>query len=294
MKNSIFQTLEKIGVTSSKSRVLFNERTRDMENLKVWKDSNSGVIYIDDFYTGDQTYINGYYRDEKSVELIAGMPDFERNLDAQRRFNSYLKFVAGKKIADFGCGKGDFLKLVKPFCAEVIGVELQQNYVDELNSEGINCDRNLASIEDNSLQGIVSFHVIEHLPDPLKTLSEMTTKLVSGGQILIEVPHANDFLLSTLNCEEFKQFTLWSQHLVLHTRESLLKMLKFIGFVDIQIEGVQRYPLSNHLNWLANGKPGGHKSPLSSVDTDALLDVYQSSLSRIDATDTLVAIARVT
>ena len=116
---------------------------------------------------------------------------------------------------------------------------------------------------------------------------------MSGGRILIEVPHANDFLLSTVNCEDFKQFTVWSQHLVLHTRESLRKTLEFVRLEEIQIEGVQRYPLSNHINWLANGKAGGHKSPLSSLDSDALLDAYQNSLARIDATDTLVAIAKV-
>ena len=293
MNISIFQTLEKLGLTSKQSRVLFNERTRDVESLKVWKDSDSGVIYIDDFYTGDETYVDGTYRDDKAVELKTGKPDFERNSDAQRRLASNLKFVAGKKIADFGCGSGDFLKLVQPYCADVVGVELQQNYVDELNAYGIPCTNNLETINDKSLDGIVLFHVIEHLPNPIETLSALMRKVVSGGQILIEVPHANDFLLSNVQCDEFKQFTLWSQHLILHTRESLRKTLKFVGLEDIQIEGVQRYPLSNHLNWLANGKAGGHKSPLSSLDSDALFDAYQNSLARIDATDTLVAIAKV-
>ena len=181
---------------------------------------------------------------------------------------------------------------MQPYCTEAIGVELQQNYVDELNSKGIPCTNNLETIEDKSLDRIVSFHVIEHLPYPLETLSELIKKLVSGGQILIEVPHANDFLLSSVNCEEFKQFTLWSQHLVLHTRESLRKTLEFVGLEEIQIQGVQRYPLSNHLHWLANRKAGGHKSPLSSLDSNALFDAYQNSLARLDATDTLVAIAK--
>jgi len=289
----IFQTLEKLGLTSKQSRVLYNERTRDMENLKVWRDSNSGVVYIDDFYTGDETYIDGSYRDDKAVELKTGKPDFERDSDAQRRLKSNLKFVAGKKLADFGCGSGDFLKLVQPYCAEVIGIEFQQNYVDELNSISIPCTNSIETIKDGSLDIIVSFHVIEHLPNPLETLSILMKKLASGGQILIEVPHANDFLLSSVKCEGFKQFTLWSQHLVLHTRESLRETLKYVGFNDIHIEGVQRYPLSNHLNWLANGVSGGHKSPLSSLDSDALFDAYKNSLARIDATDTLVAVAKV-
>ena len=292
MNISIFQTLEKIGLTSKQSKVLFNERTRDLESLKVWKDSDSGVIYIDNFYTGDKTYVDGTYRDNKAVELKTGNPDFERNSDAQRRIASNLKFITGKKIADFGCGSGDFLKLAQPYCTDVVGVELQQNYVDELKAYGIPCTNNLETINDKSLDGIVSFHVIEHLPNPIETLSALMRKVVSGGQILIEVPHANDFLLSNVQCDEFKQFTLWSQHLILHTQESLRKILKFVGLEDIQIEGVQRYPLSNHLNWLANGKAGGHKSPLSSLDSDALFDAYQNSLARIDATDTLVAIAK--
>jgi len=53
------------------------------------------------------------------------------------------------------------------------------------------------------------------------------------------------------------------------------------------------YPLSNHLNWLANGKAGGHKSPISVLDSDALFEAYQSSLARIDANDTLIATAKV-
>ena len=289
----IFQTLERLGLTSKKTRILFNDRTKDMENLKVWKDSNSGVIYVDNFYTGDETYIEGYYREDEAVELETGKPDFERSTDAQRRLKSNLKFVAGKRVGDFGCGNGDFLKLVQPFCKKVIGIELQQSYVDELNALGVACFNDLSNIKDDSLDIIVSFHVIEHLPNPLEILTELKRKVVSGGQILIEVPHANDFLLSTVVCDDFKQFTLWSQHLVLHTRQSLRRTLEYLGFEEIQIEGVQRYPLSNHLNWLANGKPGGHKSPLSSLDSDALFDAYQNALARIDATDTLIALAKV-
>ena len=293
MNTSIFQTLEKLGLTSKQSRVQFNDRTRDVENLRVWKDPSSGVIYIDDFYTGDETYIEGSYRKDKAGELETGKPDFERSTDAQRRLKSNLNLVAGKKVADFGCGSGDFLKLVQPYCNEVIGIELQQNCIDELNVIGVPCTNNPDTIKDDSLDIIVSFHVIEHLPNPLETLAKLKRKVMSGGRILIEVPHANDFLLSGVACNEFKQFTLWSQHLVLHTRESLRKTLEYVGLEEIQIEGVQRYPLSNHLNWLANGKAGGHKSSLSTLDSDALFDAYKNSLARIDATDTLVAIAKV-
>lgn len=291
MKNSIFKTLKKLGLSSLQSRVLFNERTRDIENINVWKDSISGVIYIEDFATNVETYESGKFRDDFCNKFKTGTLDFERFINNERRFKSYLKYVAEKSVADFGCGKGVFLRKIQPLCKKVTGIELQQNYIDDLMGKGIECVSELAHIDNNSLDIVVSFHVIEHLPNPLLTLAEIMKKIKSGGKILIEVPHANDFLLSVLNCDYYKQFTLWSQHLVLHTRESLRKMLNFLGFVEIQIEGVQRYPLSNHLNWLSTGKPGGHKSMLSLIESNELFEAYQNSLARIDATDTLVAVA---
>jgi len=295
MKTPVFNTLQRLDLTSIKTRKLFNDRTRDIDDLKVWKDEVSGVIYIDDFYTSDETYIDGTYIDKQQKAEIAQAekPDYERKMDAQRRLESNLKFVAGRRLVDFGCGGGDFLRLVKNDCAQVCGVELQQNYVDALNADDIRCENNLDAIKSNSIDVCVSFHVIEHLPDPLETLKLLKEKIVSGGMLIIEVPHANDLLLSTLKNDAFKQFTLWSQHLVLHTRESLSRMLSYVGFEDISIEGVQRYPLSNHLNWLSNGRPGGHKSPLSLIDSPTLTNAYSDSLARMNVTDTLVAIAKV-
>ena len=172
-----------------------------------------------------------------------------------------------------------------------MGIELQKNYATALNDQGITCFRELSAVSDNDYDVVVLFHVLEHLPNPLGTLKQLKNNIRSGGNIVIEVPHANDFLLSVLGCEAFKKFTLWSQHLILHTRESLRKMLAYVGFDNIQIEGVQRYSLSNHLTWLSKSKAGGHKSPLSMIDTPELCNAYGNSLAKIDGTDTLVAVA---
>jgi 2-polyprenyl-3-methyl-5-hydroxy-6-metoxy-1,4-benzoquinol methylase len=293
MKTSIFDSLERLQLTSFETRTKISNRTRDIDDLSVWKDNVSGVIYIDDFYTGEETYLDGAYRKEDKIRLQAGKLDYEEISDANRRFKANLRFVAGKKLLDFGCGNGDFLRLVNSHCAEVCGVELQKDYINALHADGISCENSLDSIPSASVDICVSFHVIEHLPNPLETLKLLKDKILPGGMILVEVPHAKDFLLSTLNNEDFKNFSLWSQHLILHTRESLHKMLDYAGFKKIQIEGVQRYPISNHLNWLVNGKGGGHKSQLSLVDSPSLKSAYSNSLARMDATDTLVAIAKV-
>ena len=64
------------------------------------------------------------------------------------------------------------------------------------------------------------------------------------------------------------------------------------NFEIIEISGIQRYPLSNHLYWLAHQKPGGHLSSLAEIDSSALDKAYTASLARLDRNDTLIAIAR--
>jgi len=287
---SVFETLAAIGVASQASRTLYANGTRDRDDVTVFRDSLSGVIYIDGFYGGDEVYEEGSYRDINLAKT--GSRDFEISRDAERRAGAYMPQVCGRDIVDFGCGDGAFLRAVKDRTASCSGVELQRDYVRALNSEGIACHTSLEDFADQSIDTAVSFHVLEHLPEPLSVLAELRRVLKPGGTAVLEVPHANDFLLQDLDCAAFRKFTLWSQHLVLHTRDSLKRLLTHAGFEQVVVEGVQRYPLSNHLTWLAKGRPGGHKSALSALDTSELRGAYEAALNRIDATDTLVAIAR--
>lgn len=282
MKSEVMKTLIDLGLTSKESRELFSDRTRDMRNLKVWRDSISEVIYIDEFYVGDNQYVNA--KDKLKLED-------KRNLE--RRLSAYKDLTKDKNVCDFGCGSGQFIQAIKSQAKSIIGVELQEQHISNLNEKGIKCVADLKLIPNDSIDLIVSFHVFEHLPDPRHILNELKNKLNSNGQLLIEVPHARDLLLSDhMNCQAFKEFTLWSEHLILHTKESLQKILESTGFEILKMDGVQRYPLSNHLGWLTSSKPGGHTGPLSQIDTPSLIKEYENALEEIDATDTIVALAR--
>lgn len=283
----IFETLKKLGLSSEDTRMLYSNNTRDLNPLNVYKDSLSGVIFIDDFYVGSKTYEDGGYRPKNYED------SYEAVMDCKRRKESYENFYIGKRVLDFGCGSGDFLRSVNNRCITATGVELQKDFISDLRKDDIPCFSSLELIKEKSQDIIFSFHVIEHLQDPIKSILELKKKLRPGGKIIIEVPHARDFLLEVAINEKFKEFTLWSQHLLLHTRSSLKIMLEYCGFTNVIIEGVQRYSLSNHLQWLSEGKPGGHKSKFSMVDSKDLYLAYSSSLQRIDCTDTLVAFAEI-
>ncbi|MET1415042.1 class I SAM-dependent methyltransferase [Roseibium sp. HPY-6] len=289
-ETDIFRTLKQLGVASEETREVFATSTRDRAGLTVYRDSQSGVVYIGDYYVGDDTYQEGVYRRETLQR--AGSRDFELCEDTRRRVGAYSQFYTGRTVTEFGCGEGAFLREIESASEQVTGIELQEDFISALVEDGIPCFDNASKIDDVSQDAVFAFHVLEHLPDPLSSLSDLKAILKPGGIAVFEVPHASDILLSHLRSAAFKDFTLWSQHLVLHTRESLRRLLNAGGFSDIVIEGVQRYPLSNHLNWLSQEKPGGHKSVLSALDTPELKSAYEAALRKIDATDTLVAVAR--
>ena len=52
-------------------------------------------------------------------------------------------------------------------------------------------------------------------------------------------------------------------------------------------EHIQRYPLSNHLYWLANGKPGGHQV-WNFLDDNVLNQKYEKQLKSKGITDTIL------
>ena len=286
---SIKEQLTELGLVDDKHIEVLSDDTRDVPGLKVFRDRKTGIIFVDDFYTGDEAYKEGGYWQKK--QKISGAPDYERVMDLERRLEGYKQFYVGKNILDFGCGKGQFISHAQALTGSVCGVELEKKCVEDLMAAGVPCVENVNDVENLSIDTIFGFHSFEHVHEPVEILKELRQKLVKNGKIVLEVPHAGDFLINRLACKDFIDFTLYSQHLILHTRNSLHAFLMHAGFQNIVIQGKQRYPLSNHLNWLAAGKPGGHKNIVSAIDNEELRNAYENSLQMIDATDTLVAIA---
>lgn len=291
---TIYEALSRLGLTRAVTRQVISRHTRDVENLTVYRDAISGVIFIDDHYVGNDVYESGAYRQNSESDPDAGRshPSLEDYCDTERRFGNYKQFIVGKNICDFGCGAGSFLKKSRPLASHVSGVELQSDLLEALRGESIPCMTDISQA-DQEFDAVFLFHSFEHLSEPAKTLRSIRAKLKAGGvgKIIIEVPHARDFLIDGLSCREFVDFTLWSQHLILHTRESIKAFLYDAGFGSVTVEGAQRFGLANHLHWLSNKTPGGHKSQLSVLETPALKNAYADALSKLDANDTLIAVA---
>ena len=186
----------------------------------------------------------------------------------------------------FGCGNGGYLLRAKFVADEVCGVELEATVRDALLEEGISCH---ATIEEIATVDVVTmFHVLEHIEHPIPLLREIAGHLSAGGQIIVEVPNADDALLSLYGCNSFADFTYWKCHIYLYSMDTL-RQLAYKAELQIRfMRQIQRYPLSNHLYWLSKGKSGGHFA-WSFLDDAGINEQYGSLLARLGIADTIIA-----
>lgn len=82
-------------------------------------------------------------------------------------------------------------------------------------------------------------------------------------------------------------FTYWSCHLFLYNEETLAKLVEKANYRINKIEQIQRYPLSNHLYWLAEGKAGGHKI-WDDIDSKEVSEAYVKRLTEMKRCDTII------
>tara|TARA_R110000772_G_scaffold17946_1_gene49814 strand:- start:55441 stop:56319 length:879 start_codon:yes stop_codon:yes gene_type:complete len=289
--NKIEDILIELSLIEQDNIEILSDKVRDRNDVGVKICKDSGIIYL-----STTSHIDEKYYDKKSIsECWNNSDDWKDSLavtkdDDDRRFSKFEELFKNKICMDYGCGNGGLLKKIKTISKEVIGIEIQSDIVRELNTYGYNVEKNINATPNNKFDTVSMFHVLEHLINPIETLSDIKNKLKSGGKIIIEVPHANDFLISQAKSKSFMDFTFWSEHLILHTKKSLTEFLKRAGYKNINIVGQQRYPLSNHLYWLSHGKPNGHNI-FDGFNDDELISKYEDVLKKLNLTDTIIAIA---
>ena len=78
---------------------------------------------------------------------------------------------------------------------------------------------------------------------------------------------------------------------MLHSANSLVKLLEKAGFEIEENTSVQRYGLANHMFWLTSGRPGGHViwGEMFSRETESS---YGKDLVNRGISDTLWVVAK--
>ena len=79
--------------------------------------------------------------------------------------------------------------------------------------------------------------------------------------------------------------------MVLHTENSIYKLLKFCGYRNITINFYQRHDLNNHIHWLVSDMPNGHN--FLKIANKNLRTKYENLLKKNKITDTLIVSAKI-
>ena len=127
------------------------------------------------------------------------------------RYKIYLPFILPLKeiypdgeVLDIGCGRGEWLELLKENIIVAQGIELDEGMLKACNENNLNTLKgdgfaHLKTLKDESLTTISAFHIVEHIPfETLQSfVSEAHRVLKPGGLLIIETPNPENIQVGT-------------------------------------------------------------------------------------------------
>jgi len=175
---------------------------------------------------------------------------YHTNFDVQNENNSHaamLRMVGfNKRVLEAGCASGHVSEKLSAQGCTVVGIEIDGSVVEPAkqwlervivaNFDDVSLWQEL---EGDLFDAILFGDVLEHLKDPLATLRESLRFLKPSGIVVISVPniaHA-DVKIALINGQfPYSDDGLLDRtHITFFTKESLLKLVKDAGLVEVEI-----------------------------------------------------------
>ncbi|MDO8609285.1 MAG: class I SAM-dependent methyltransferase [bacterium] len=152
-----------------------------------------------------------------------------------RQFNDFVKkySLAGKKIIEIGCGKGEYVSLMQQCSEKSYGIEDSKESVKQCKKNGLKVfsgfiQNNTYKLNHAPFDAFFILNFLEHLPDPNAVLSGISHNLSNNAVGIIEVPNFDMILRKKL----FSEFII--DHLFYFTKETLRSLLILNGFEIIE------------------------------------------------------------
>lgn len=165
--------------------------------------------------------------------------------EIRERLSLYLPRLGGLPgpVLDLGCGRGEMLALLAEAGVPARGVDASERMVAHCREQGLDAAAGdlfevLESAAAGSLGGVVSFHVIEHLPaaelDRLVRLAHRA--LAPGGVLILETPNPLSLVAGARN------FWLDPTHRRPVHPESLRLLYELAGFEAAETLELRPFP----------------------------------------------------
>lgn len=147
----------------------------------------------------------------------------------------YLEYFRDKKnIVDIGCGRGEFLALMKENNINARGVDIYEPYVDYCRMKGLDAvcgDGGEYLSGQDEVDGIFVGQVVEHLKtgEIIRLCNTAYEKLSAGGCIVIETPNPTSLAIYT------NAFYIDPSHIKPVHPLTMKYLLEKAGFTDIRV-----------------------------------------------------------
>jgi len=172
------------------------------------------------------------------------------------------RFADCENVLDLGCGRGEFLELLREAGISAGGVDREPRMVEACLGRGLDVVEadalsHLASLEDESIGGVFTAHLIEHVPHEaqVRLINLCRVKLRPGSPIVIETP--NPLSLAALPHE----LTLDPTHQKLVHPQLLTFMLTSAGFSVVEVVALQPFAPTNLLEPVNADRLGDPSTP---------------------------------
>ena len=133
--------------------------------------------------------------------------------EIHQRLVEYLPYIReagagvdGREVLDIGCGRGEWLEIMREEGLSAKGLDINHVLVQECLEKGFDVTQNdaisyLRALEAESLGAITSFHLIEHVEfeERIALFDECLRTLKTGGVAVFETPNPRNLLVGGCN-----------------------------------------------------------------------------------------------
>jgi len=193
-------------------------------------------------------------------------------VNIKERQSVFLPYFSGcKKVLDIGCGRGEFLELLKENGIKGVGIDIDPTMVDYCKTRGFDVKHvdalsHLSKIPDESLDGIYISQLMEHLDHNylIQMLFLCAKKLKYGFYIIAETVNPLSFF-------SFVNFYIDLSHIKPLHPETLRYIFSEVGFREIEVQFSSPVPEQSSLQLL----------PISSSISDSereTIEIYNNNI----------------
>jgi len=217
---------------------------RIVGTYRIYKCSNCGLEHTHPLPTEEE--LKAFYANYSDIRANPGIV----RLNAMRQIEMLAKYGidTNSKILDFGAGKGEFVD-----AAKCDGVEILPSANERIKT----------TIDRKDYNCITLWGVLEHLPDPWKTICELRQHLKPKGIIAI----------TTVNAEGvIPYYHKPPEHLTYWTKKAFEEIALDAGMEIIAYEPYEMYQLSSvYLDRLLSRTPHKYQSMIKNNMPDVVM-----------------------